>query len=150
MEEPLNIERDVVKNGVRLDCVFEGYEYRPEREEVRSQRLAGFECVEIAENTGLSLEQVTDYCRELGLPETGSCQLQPPDGSGERRCPVCGRILVQRGNSGLRRFCSQDCRDEFYRQHKHFRIEVCKNCGRQFHAVAEGKQKRKFCSLNCY
>ena len=41
MEEPLNIERDVVKNGVRLDCVFEGYEYRPEREEVRSQRLAG-------------------------------------------------------------------------------------------------------------
>ena len=71
-----------VKNGVRLDCVFEGYEYRPEREEVRSQRLAGFECVEIAENTGLSLEQVTDYCRELGLPETGSCQLQPPDGSG--------------------------------------------------------------------
>ena len=31
MEGPLNIERDVVKNGVRLDCVFEGYEYRPER-----------------------------------------------------------------------------------------------------------------------
>ena len=32
MEEPLSMERDVVKNGVRLDCVFEGYEYRPERE----------------------------------------------------------------------------------------------------------------------
>ena len=150
MEEPLNIERDVVKNGVRLDCVFEGYEYRPEREEVRSQRLAGFECVEIAENTGLSLEQVTDYCRELGLPETGSCQLQPPDGSGERRCPVCGRILVQRGNSGRRRFCSPACREEYYRQHKPFRIAVCKNCGREFHAVDEGKRQRKFCSLNCY
>ena len=150
MEGPLNIERDVVKNGVRLDCVFEGYEYRPEREEVRSQRLAGFGCVEIAENTGLSLEQVTDYCRELGLPETGSCQLQPPDGSGERRCPVCGRILVQRGNSGRRRFCSPACREEYYRQHKSFRIAVCKNCGREFHAVDEGKRQRKFCSLNCY
>lgn len=150
MEEPLNIERDVVKNGVRLDCVFEGYEYRPEREEVRSQRLAGFGCVEIAENTGLSLEQVTDYCRELGLPEMGSCQLQPPDGSGERRCPVCGRILVQRGNSGRRRFCSPACREEYYRQHKPFRIVVCKNCGREFHAVDEGKRQRKFCSLNCY
>ena len=125
MEEPLNIERNVVKNGVRLDCVFEGYEYRPEREEVRSQRLAGFECVEIAENTGLSLEQVTDYCRELGLPETGSCQLQPSDGSRERHCPVCGRILVQRGNSGRRRFCSPECREEYYRQHKSFRIAVC-------------------------
>lgn len=150
MEEPLNIDRDVVKNGVRLDCVFEGYEYRPEREEVRSQRLAGFECVEIAENTGLSLEQVTDYCRELGLPETGSCQLQPPDGSRERHCPVCGRILVQRGNSGRRRFCSPECRKEYYRQHKSFRIAVCKNCGREFHAVDEGKRQRKFCSLNCY
>ena len=150
MEEPLNIERDVVKNGVRLDCVFEGYEYRPEREEVRSQRLAGFECVEIAENTGLSLEQVTDYCRELGLPETGSCQLQPPDGSGERHCPVCGRILVQRENSGRRRFCSPDCREEYYRHHKSFRIAVCKNCGSEFHAVDEGKRQRKFCSLNCY
>ena len=27
MEEPLNIERDVVKNGVRLDCVFEAVSY---------------------------------------------------------------------------------------------------------------------------
>lgn len=97
MEGPLNIERDVVKNGVRLDCVFEGYEYRPEREEVRSQRLAGFECVEIAENTGLSLEQVTDYCRELGLPETGSCQLQPPDGSGERRCRFADAFSCREG-----------------------------------------------------
>ena len=134
MEEPLNIERDVVKNGVRLDCVFEGYEYRPEREDVRSQRLAGFECAEIAENTGLSLEQVRDYCRELGLPETGSCQLQPPDGSGERRCPVCGRILVQRGNSGRRRFCSPDCREEYYRQHK----------------VLHGPKDLKYCNAGMY
>ena len=82
MEGPLNIERDVVKNGVRLDCVFEGYEYRPEREEVRSQRLAGFGCVEIAENTGLSLEQVTVYCRDPAPPETETCSLQPADRSG--------------------------------------------------------------------
>ncbi len=59
-------------------------------------------------------------------------------------------ILVQRGNSGRRRFCSPDCREEYYRQHKPFRIAVCKNCGREFHAVDEGKRQRKFCSLNCY
>ena len=137
MEGPLNIERDVVKNGVRLDCVFEGYEYRPEREEVRSQRLAGFGCVEIAENTGLSLEQVTDYCRELGLPETGSCQLQPPDGSGERCCPVCGRILVQRGNSGRRRFCSPACREEYYRQHKVSAIQFTEKVKRRIFALGK-------------
>ena len=71
MEEPLNIERDVVKNGVRLDCVFEGYEYRPEREEVRSQRLAGFECVEIEKTQGFlwNRSQITAgnwVCRKRG------------------------------------------------------------------------------------
>ena len=35
-------------------------------------------------------------------------------------------------------------------RHKPFRIAVCKNCGREFHAVDEGKRQRKFCSLNCY
>lgn len=54
MEEPLNIERDVVKNGVRLDCVFEGYECTARREKKseasglpglnvwRSQKTQGF------------------------------------------------------------------------------------------------------------
>ena len=69
--EPLTIQRDVVKHGVRLDCLIEGMAYSAEREEVRNQRLAGVECVEIAEKTGLPIEQVIDYCRELGLPEVG-------------------------------------------------------------------------------
>ncbi len=47
--EPLTIQRDVVKHGVRLDCLIEGMAYSAEREEVRNQRLAGVECVEIAE-----------------------------------------------------------------------------------------------------
>ena len=148
--QPLSIERDVRRNGIRMDCVFEGTAFDTAREQVRTLRLSGTKLSQIAEQTGMPVEQVMDYCRELGLPETGSCQLQPPDGSGERRCPVCGRILVQRGNSGRRRFCSPACREEYYRQHKSFRIAVCKNCGREFHAVDEGKRQRKFCSLNCY
>ena len=75
MEEPLNIERDVVKNGVRLDCVFEGYEYRPEREEVRSQRLAGFEKTQgflwnrsriTAGNWGCRKQGAASYSRRMG------------------------------------------------------------------------------------
>ena len=56
--EPLMIQRDVVRHGVRLDCLIEGTAYCVEREEVRSQRLAGVECVEIAEKTSLPIEQV--------------------------------------------------------------------------------------------
>ena len=152
--EPLSVERDVVQNGVRLDCVFEGYEYRPEREEVRNQRLAGAECPEIAEKTGLPLEQVISYCRELGLPESGNCHLMPPKITPDRRCPVCGRIAAQKGAGGLRRFCSKECKKEYFNRYgkkgKASRLVICKNCGREFRAVDEQRRERKFCSLNCY
>ena len=152
--EPLTIQRDVVKHGVRLDCLIEGMAYSAEREEVRSQRLAGAECVEIAEKTGLPIEQVIDYCRELGLPEVGSCHLIPPNMITERKlCPVCGRPVLQ-GNGRPRRFCTEECRLDYerknYKVQKKGRIAVCQNCGREFKAVNEQSGERRFCSRACY
>ena len=114
--EPLTIQRDVVKHGVRLDCLIEGMAYSAEREEVRNQRLAGVECVEIAEKTGLPIEQVIDYCRELGLPEVGNCHLIPPNMTKGKFCPVCGKPVLQKVG-GVRRFCSKECKDEYERKH---------------------------------
>ena len=91
--QPLSIERDVRRNGIRMDCVFEGTAFDTAREQVRTLRLSGTKLSQIAEQTGMPVEQVMDYCRELGLPEIGSCHLVPPDQMKERRCPVCGRII---------------------------------------------------------
>ena len=76
--QPLSIERDVRRNGIRMDCVFEGMAFDAAREQVRTLRLSGTKLSQIAEQTGMPVEQVMDYCRELGLPEIGSCHLVPP------------------------------------------------------------------------
>lgn len=76
--QPLSIERDVRRNGIRMDCVFAGKAFDAAREQVRTLRLSGTKLSQIAEQTGMPVEQVMDYCRELGLPEIGSCHLVPP------------------------------------------------------------------------
>lgn len=65
--QPLSIERDVRRNGIRMDCVFEGMAFDAAREQVRTLRLSGTKLSQIAEQTGMPVEQVMDYCRELGI-----------------------------------------------------------------------------------
>lgn len=154
MNEPLSIQQNVHRMGVRMDCVFEGTAYNPERETVREMRLAGKECSEISCQTGMPMEQVVQFCHELGLPETGSCHLMPPGGPSSRVCPVCGRVVCQTHGGGKKRFCSEECRKTYetknYKKLKSSRIAVCQNCGREFAAYCESGGKRKFCSRNCY
>ena len=114
--QPLSIERDVRRNGIRMDCVFEGTAFDTAREQVRTLRLSGTKLSQIAEQTGMPVEQVMDYCRELGLPEIGSCHLVPPGRVKERRCPVCGRIIGQSGRGAPRKYCSDECYAEYERR----------------------------------
>lgn len=152
--QPLSIERDVRRNGVRMDCVFEGTAFDAAREQVRTLRLSGTKLSQIAEQTGMPVEQVMDYCRELGLPETGSCHLVPPGRMKERRCPICGRIIGQSGRGAPRKYCSDECYAEYerrhYKQEKAGRAAICQNCGRPFIAICESRSQRIFCSRNCY
>lgn len=114
--QPLSIERDVRRNGIRMDCVFEGTAFDAAREQVRTLRLSGTKLSQIAEQTGMPVEQVINYCRELGLPEMGSCHLVPPGRVKERRCPVCGRIIGQSGRGAPRKYCSDECYAEYERR----------------------------------
>ena len=147
--QQLSIERDVRRNGIRMDCVFEGTAFDAEREEVRALRLSGMECPKIAEQTGMPVEQVMGYCRELGLPE-----IVPPGRVKERRCPVCGRIIGQSGRGAPRKYCSDECYAEYerrnYKREKAGRVAFCQNCGRPFTAICESRSQRMFCSRNCY
>ena len=119
-----------------MDCVFEGTAFDAAREQVRTLRLSGTKLSQIAEQTGMPVEQVMDYCRELGLPETGSCHLVPPGRMKERRCPICGRIIGQSGRGAPRKYCSDECYAEYerrhYKQEKAGRTAICQNCGRPF------------------
>ena len=90
--QPLSIERDVRRNGIRMDCVFEGTAFDTAREQVRTLRLSGTKLSQIAEQTGMPVEQVMDYCRELGLPEIGSCHLVPPNADVQSVEESSGRV----------------------------------------------------------
>ncbi len=126
--EPLRVETSVCRDGIYMDCVFGGTAYNADRERVRFFRLEGIECPKIAEKTGLPMEQVIDYCRELGLPETGNCHLVVPEKAPNRYCPVCGRVLAQCGKGYPKSYCSVECRKDYKKkQYKRRREEKPKN-----------------------
>jgi predicted nucleic acid-binding Zn ribbon protein len=153
---------------ILMECYSEGNAYNPKREQVRELRMAGKECREISERMGIEEDQVAAYCSQLGLPVTGSCRtwrptaeqesyLQHRDGiPPERKCPVCGCLLVQPQRGRRKRFCSKNCKDRFWNTRQADRREElgrkteCENCGRIFYAVKEKDAERRFCCRDCY
>lgn len=129
MEEPLNIERNVVKNASGWTVCLRAMSTARRGKKSEASGLPGLNVWRSQKTPGCLLEQVTDYRRELGLPETGAASYSRRMGRGNGTVRFVD-AFVQRGNSGRRRFCSPECREEYYRQHKSFRIAVRKNCGK--------------------
>ncbi len=139
-----------------------------DRERVRMLRLAGENCTDIAEQIGLTEEQTLEYCRQLGFPAKGSCRLLEPEADEaewlrhreglppRRKCPVCGGLLIQPERGRRRKFCSDQCKKQWWndkwRQEGRFngRLAVCEYCGKRFVAVKERHDERRFCSRECY
>ena len=78
---------DEQMTAIPYENVIQGNAQNVDRECVRMLRLAGESCTAIAEQIGLTEEQVIEYCRQLGLPVNGSCRfselgLKKPHGCG--------------------------------------------------------------------
>lgn len=65
---------DEQMTAIPYENVIQGNAQNVDRECVRMLRLAGESCTAIAEQIGLTEEQVIEYCRQLGLPVNGSCR----------------------------------------------------------------------------
>ena len=159
---------DEQMTAIPYENVIQGNAQNADRERVRMLRLAGESCTAIAEQIGLTEEQVIEYCRQLGLPVNGSCRFSelgleeaawlrhregnPPG----RKCPVCGGPLLQSVRGRRRKFCSDQCKKQWWndkwRQEGRFRgrLAECENCGKWFIAVKERHGERRFCSRECY
>lgn len=98
-----------------------------DREQVRRLRMGGMKCGQIARETGLTEERVKNFCRELGLPEQGSCRLKElseeeaawieagmQGAPANRLCPHCGFAVMQPRRGRQRRFCSDACRSAYW------------------------------------
>ena len=80
MEGPLNIERDVVKNGVRLDCVFEAMSTARREKKSEASGLPGLDVWRSQKTPGFL------WNRSRILPGTG------PAGNGELPVTATGWV----------------------------------------------------------
>ena len=70
----------------------------------------------------------------------------------KKLCPVCGQPIVQNSDGRPKRFCSNLCRQKFWKRHpnrKNWIPLVCPVCGRTFFVPRENTRTRTYCSRAC-
>lgn len=124
-----------------------------QRTKITRLRHQGYGYTAIANAVGLSKDSVKAYCRKHGLggkvASTHTLSEVPPD-----VCLCCGKQIIQRPKVKKRKFCSSDCRINWYKANPdclHLKAVyeyVCPTCGKHFSAY--GNSHRKYCSHTCY
>ena len=118
-----------------------------EREKITYLRGEGFGYKAIASRLGLPLDTVKSFCRRNGL--TGIAQKKPAG-----ICRYCGESLSMPRTGRKRKFCSDRCRNLWWKEHPQlvsrsaYYSYVCAHCGNEF--VTYAHKEQKYCSHACY
>ena len=113
-------------------------------------RSAGCKYVSIAETVGLSINTVNSYCRRQGLALAAEKTSVIYDAS---RCKQCGQALVTKPGSKPKKFCSDKCRNAWWKTHpnaenrKAYYCKICAHCGKSY--TVYGRPNSKFCCHAC-
>lgn len=126
--------------------------------QIVEMRLKGNGYKSIGSVVGLSRDIVRNYCKSHDLTGYASALTKNVQMRIERgeACLYCGGAVEQPRTGRPKKFCSERCRREWWKQHPE---EVkkseaatyeltCEKCGKPF--VSYGNKKRKFCSHDCY
>ena len=114
---------------------------------IESLRTSGQTFTAIADALGLSLNTVKSYCRRKA---DAPAQIESEYGV---RCKQCGKPLDYKGDGKPRKFCSDRCRNEWWKKHpndihrKAFYSKTCAHCGKAY--TVYGRPDSKFCSHAC-
>ena len=112
----------------------------------------------IATAVGLSRNAVRTFCKKRHMAGFGEAfVLNDKEKADEyKRCLNCYGYIRQPKKGRHKKFCSDECRREWWKQHSEeinkketaqYRLK-CDYCGSEF--VSYGNKSRKFCSHNCY
>lgn len=125
-----------------------------QQEKIRRLRLNGAGYTKVANELGMSKETVKSFCRRNGLAgraEDMSAKQKEEEGV---ICRNCGKPLEQSPGKKIRKFCSKQCRETWWKKNPE-KIKkravykyICANCGREFEAY--GNARRKYCAHDCY
>jgi endogenous inhibitor of DNA gyrase (YacG/DUF329 family) len=124
-------------------------------QELKRLRMAGLGYKRIATQLDVSVDVVKYQCRKFGL--TGQNPLQPIEPAihivESDLCRNCGKTIQQIKGKRTRVFCSNECRDIWWKSNRSNNLTKgkkvrCKNCGKSF--LVGKNASRKYCSHECY
>ena len=127
-----------------------------QKEHVFQLRHAGMSYVQIAESLNISANTIKSICRRNTPAVSGDIRPEKPPVASEEntRCKHCGKTLVQVAKQKPRKFCSNECRLSWWRDHdnqlnkKAMYTIRCAGCGQTFESY--GNKARKYCGHACY
>lgn len=123
---------------------------------IKELRMNGLGYRTIADSLGLTRDIVRNYCKANnmgGYAKATALNIQERMAEG-KVCVCCGKEITQPENGRPRRFCSDQCRRQWWKLHpetgnrKAVYSKVCAYCGKTF--TAYGDNRRKYCGHSCY
>ena len=135
-----------------------------QKEKIQQMRRDGAGYGQMAASLGVSKETVKSFCRRN--PVQTNAQDAPVDSAVAAAaaetdravegvvCRQCCKRLIQRPKQKPKRFCSDECRLAFWREHsaqlnkKAVYTIRCAGCGHTFKSY--GNKARKYCGHACY
>lgn len=105
-------------------------------------REQGLGYIKIAKAMGISVNTVKSYCKRHAIQDKNGY------------CLYCGKPLHQVKPGRKRKFCSDECRMNWWNthrelvNHRNVRKMICPNCHKLF--TVTGSKPRKYCCHECY
>lgn len=124
-----------------------------QRERIAAMRQDGFGYTTIAKAVGLTKDSIKAFCRAhdlAGVKAQSNARITPD----QSFCLCCGKPLRQTPGRKKVKFCSADCRQQWWNTHpeqvtrKAIYSFTCAYCGKVF--TAYGNTRRKYCCHSCY
>ena len=123
-----------------------------QKERIEKMRLQGYSYSKISIASGISENTIKSYCRRNNLG--GIRNLSKQENINNESCKRCGKELIQEKRGQPKKFCSDKCRREWWKENNnsinrkaYYKI-LCVYCGESFSSY--GNKNRKFCSHSCY
>ncbi|CAI3674437.1 terminase gpP N-terminus-related DNA-binding protein [Clostridium neonatale] len=124
-----------------------------EKEKVKILREKGYSYSKIAIVLDISENTIKAFCRRNNLGGIKGIQAKENREKNEK-CKQCGSELTQSIKGKRKKFCSDKCRRQWWKEHdfcidrKAYYKLTCERCGKHFESY--GNKNRKYCSHNCY
>jgi len=122
-----------------------------QKTQIINLRDEGYSYGEIASALNISVNTVKSFCRRNDKAKEDKENLEEEQYD---NCKYCGRKLEKNHRGKPKKFCSEKCRREWWKENKDkhekkaFYTLTCQGCGIEFQSY--GNKDRKFCTHACY